>query len=56
MNLTYTVEEAAEQLRIGRTTMYRLLSSGALQSVTIGRSRRITAAALAEYIQQLSSS
>ena len=51
--LTYTVEEAAEQLRIGRTTLYRVLSAGDLPSIRIGRSRRITAAALAEYIDRL---
>lgn len=53
--LTYTVEEAAQQLRIGRTTLYRLLSAGDLPSILIGRSRRITAAALTEYIDRMAS-
>jgi excisionase family DNA binding protein len=36
-----TVEEAARRLNIGRTTMYALVSSGAVESVTIGRLRRV---------------
>lgn len=48
-----TVEEAAEQLRIGRTVAWRLISSGELQSVQIGRLRRVPAAAVSEYAAQL---
>ena len=32
-----TVEEAADRLRIGRTSMYRLVTSGAIETVTVGR-------------------
>lgn len=32
-----TVQEAGEVLRIGRTTMYRLVQNGRVQSVKIGR-------------------
>ncbi|MEV0723934.1 excisionase family DNA-binding protein [Micromonospora purpureochromogenes] len=49
-----TVEEAAQQLRIGRTQMFALMSSGAVNSVKIGRSRRIPRAALDAYVSQLS--
>jgi excisionase family DNA binding protein len=45
-----TVEEAARRLGVGRTTMYALLASGEVPSVTIGRLRRVPAEALAEYI------
>jgi excisionase family DNA binding protein len=48
-----TVEEAAEQLRLGRTMAWRLVSSGELQSVQIGRLRRVPAAAVSEYAEQL---
>jgi excisionase family DNA binding protein len=48
-----TVEEAAEQLRIGRTVAWRLVSSGELQSVQIGRLRRVPAAAVSEYAAHL---
>jgi excisionase family DNA binding protein len=51
--IALTVEEAAECLGIGRTLMYSLVSSGAVESVTIGRLRRIPADALARYIERL---
>lgn len=46
-------EEAARALNISRTTVFALLKSGELRSITIGRSRRITVAALAEYVASL---
>jgi excisionase family DNA binding protein len=48
-----TVEEAAERLQIGRTVAWRLVSTGELQSVQIGRLRRVPAAAVAEYAAHL---
>jgi excisionase family DNA binding protein len=48
-----TVEEAAERLRIGRTSMYRLVSTGAIETVTVGRLRRVPLECLAEYVATL---
>lgn len=48
-----TVEEAAQQLRIGRTQMFALISSGNVNSVKIGRSRRVPRAALDAYVARL---
>jgi excisionase family DNA binding protein len=48
-----TVEEAARRLSIGRTTMYALLKAGQINSVRIGRLRRITAEALTAYTARL---
>jgi excisionase family DNA binding protein len=48
-----TVEEAAERLRIGRTSMYRLVSTGAIETVTVGRLRRVPPECLAEYVAAL---
>ena len=48
-----TVEEAARRLSIGRTTMYALLKDGQINSVRIGRLRRIPAPALTEYAARL---
>lgn len=48
-----TIEEAAERLRIGRTSMYRLVSTGAIETVTVGRLRRVPAECLAEYVARL---
>lgn len=45
-----TVEEAARRLRIGRTTCYGLIRSGELESIDIGRLRRVPADAPAEYL------
>ena len=48
-----TVEEAAKRLRIGRTSMYRLVSTGAIETVTVGRLRRVPEECLAEYVIRL---
>src|SRR3954454_16578043 len=39
--LLLRIEEAAERLGIGRSLMYRLVMSGAVESVPLGRLRRI---------------
>ncbi len=51
--LMLTVEEAARRLGLGRTLVYQLISSGELESVTVGRLRRVTAECLAEYVKAL---
>jgi excisionase family DNA binding protein len=48
-----SVEAAATQLSIGRTTMYALIKTGAITSVRIGRLRRIPAEALTAYTARL---
>lgn len=48
-----TVEAAAGRLSIGRTTMYALIKTGAVESVLVGRLRRIPADALTHYLEQL---
>lgn len=48
-----TAEEAAERLAVGRTAVYALLKSGQLESVRIGRLRRIPAEAVENYVQRL---
>lgn len=53
--LVLTVEQAAEALAIGRTLMYELVGTGAVESVRIGRLRRIPAQALAVYVESLRS-
>ena len=53
--LVLTVEEAAERLGIGRTIMYALVSSGAVESVRIGRLRRVPADALVTFLDGLRS-
>ncbi|MFD3731448.1 excisionase family DNA-binding protein [Streptomyces sp. NPDC058632] len=48
-----TVEEAARRLRIGRTTCFRLVMSGEIESVTVGRLRRVPVDALSSYVAKL---
>jgi excisionase family DNA binding protein len=51
--LLVTPEEAARRLSVGRTTTYELMSSGELQSVNIGRSRRVPVSSLASFVSRL---
>ncbi len=52
--LLYTPEEAAEMLRIGRSRTYDLIRTGALTSIQIGRSRRVSREALSDFVASLS--
>ncbi|WP_407552750.1 excisionase family DNA-binding protein [Streptomyces sp. Pv4-95] len=48
-----TVEEAARRLSIGRTTCFRLIRIGQLESVPVGSLRRVPADAVADYVERL---
>lgn len=48
-----TVEEAAERLRIGRTRMFALVKSGEVESILIGRLRRVPVDAIDAYARRL---
>lgn len=48
-----TVEEAGERLGIGKTKAYSLVKSGALDSVLIGRLRRVHVDSINEYAARL---
>jgi excisionase family DNA binding protein len=48
-----TVDEAADQLRVSRWTVYNLIRSNQLRTVKIGRRRLVTPAALAECVESL---
>jgi excisionase family DNA binding protein len=51
--LLLTPEEAAQVLRLGRTTIYALMKAGDLRPVHIGRSCRISRAELERYVRRL---
>lgn len=53
MPLLLTVEQAADRLGIGRTLAYALVSAGEIESVQIGRLRRIPADALPAFLDRL---
>ena len=46
-------EEAARELRIARRRIFDMIRDGTLPSVKIGKSRRISRAALEEYVAKL---
>jgi excisionase family DNA binding protein len=48
-----TVEEAAQRLHLGKTTTYALLRAGEIESVRIGRLRRIPVDAINSYAARL---
>jgi excisionase family DNA binding protein len=48
-----TVEEAAERLGISRTRTYALIGTNELESVQIGRLRRVPVSAIADYATRL---
>lgn len=54
--LAYTVEETAELLSLSRAHIYRLLDQKELDSIQIGRSRRITRKQLQEFLESLEKS
>jgi excisionase family DNA binding protein len=48
-----SVPEAAAELRVGRSKMWQLVWDGTIESVFVGRQRRVVAAALDRYIKSL---
>jgi len=48
----YTVEEAAEQLRVSRWMIYQLLRSNELKSLTIASRRLIASDDLLDFVKQ----
>jgi excisionase family DNA binding protein len=46
-----TYEEAQRLTSLGRTTLWRLVKSGAVKSVSIGRAVRINRESLEEYME-----
>lgn len=51
--LLLTAEQAADQLGIGRTKMFALIAAEEIESVTIGRHRRVPMDALEDYVRRL---
>ncbi|MBZ4320338.1 helix-turn-helix domain-containing protein [Streptomyces huiliensis] len=49
-DLLLTVPEVMARLRLGRSTVYDLIRSGRLRSITVGRCRRIPVSSLRDFI------
>ncbi len=50
--LCVTIDEAADMLSVGRTTLYQLIADGAVEAVKIGKSRRVTTASLERFLDE----
>ena len=51
--ILYTVEETANILSLGRTVVYQLLASGELESVKVGRARRVLYTSIENFVAKL---
>ena len=51
--LLLTVPEAAERLSLSRSKVYELMAAGRIDSVSIGRSRRVPLAACEKFVRAL---
>ncbi|MBS1706750.1 MAG: helix-turn-helix domain-containing protein [Armatimonadetes bacterium] len=51
--MAYTVGEASDLLSLSRAHVYRLIDLGKINTVLIGRSRRITSRQLDEFVRGL---
>lgn len=51
--LLLTPEQAAERLGVGRSKVYELIGTGELESVKIGRLRRVPVDALTTFVESL---
>ncbi len=51
--LLITAGEAANLLGLGRTKVYELMAAGRIESVKIGRSRRLTVTGVHEFLERL---
>jgi excisionase family DNA binding protein len=52
LRLALTVEEAGKRIGLKRTTMYKLIRDGEVESFTIGRLRKVLPSALEAYIKR----
>jgi len=53
MERLYTVKEVQEILKVGRSFTYKLVQSGEIRAVRVGRCLRVRATDLEEYIATL---
>ena len=52
MNDLRTLDEAADRLRVSKTTIYRLLYAKAIRAVKVGKQWRIPSEALDEFLKK----
>ena len=47
----WTVEEIAKQLRVSKMTVYRLIETGEIDHIRVGRNYRVTEESLRAYLR-----
>lgn len=47
-----TVAEVAEQIRVSKMTVYRLVHSGEIEAIRVGRSFRVSEEAVRAYLEK----
>ncbi|GAA2075614.1 helix-turn-helix domain-containing protein [Aeromicrobium halocynthiae] len=47
-----TVAEVAEQIRVSKMTVYRLVHSGEIEAIRVGRSFRVSEEAVRAYLER----
>jgi excisionase family DNA binding protein len=53
--LLESIEETAQRLGLGRSTVYELVAAKQIEAVKIGRSRRVVVASTKAYVERLTS-
>ena len=51
--LVYTIPQAAKELKVSRSTIYRLIGEGQLESISVRSRRRVRRSALVHYLDAL---
>ena len=51
--MLFSIEEVADILHIGRSTVFKLIKEGKIQSIKMGRSRRVPIDAMQNYVNDL---
>ncbi len=55
MTTLLTVQDGARDIAVSKSRMYELLNAGEIESVKIGRSRKIVRESLTQYVERLRS-
>ena len=51
--MLFSIEEVADIWHIGRSTVFKLINEGSIQSIKLGRSRRVPIDAMQNYVNDL---
>ena len=53
LKMAYTIEEASDLLSLSRAQIYRLIDRGEIETIKIGKARRVTVRQLEAFLQRL---